>query len=514
MNLKKEREYLRLTENEPLILAVSALSDFLWEDFVRDTHPTVTYLIDQYNIKQLSRFGKELFDFLYNGGAVTPLISLDEAEDYFRAKQNGQNPEFPAGYKPESAFWIAIFAEICNAPAWPRLVTISCGDQFNAGNNAVNILNELSEVLETQIEQHQLPIDLIAEGGKKLEELRQAFLEAKASGDDRSAAKIREAGKELGKAIEEAVEKSRQMVQPEISRAIDTVEKTANETQNAINSLAGTQQGKGKHSDDLQEKRELAKKLQRNPSLRKLINKLGALRRAWNDRKRAKRAQSNYSDIVGAKFSDEVTKAFPVELALAATEEGRALFALKYAQKTVLTKDYEAKIKDVDKGPVIMYVDVSGSMCGEAELWSKALAYVVAEECVQQKRELRIHLFDTRVQKSIYLDPARGSNADLLKFVLSWTTHGGTSFSSVIDHALNSAIDPKADVLMITDGQAEVSDPFIRRLNALKDELDLQWTSFCIGVQARVLSQFSDDVQLVDIQDNPESVTLFQNALR
>ena len=514
MNLKKEREYLRLTENEPLILAVSALSDFLWEDFVRDTHPTVTYLIDQYNIKQLSRFGKELFDFLYNGGAVTPLISLDEAEDYFRAKQNGQNPEFPAGYKPESAFWIAIFAEICNAPAWPRLVTISCGDQFNAGNNAVNILNELSEVLETQIEQHQLPIDLIAEGGKKLEELRQAFLEAKASGDDRSAAKIREAGKELGKAIEEAVEKSRQMVQPEISRAIDTVEKTANETQNAINSLAGTQQGKGKHSDDLQEKRELAKKLQRNPNLRKLINKLGALRRAWNDRKRAKRAQSNYSDIVGAKFSDEVTKAFPVELALAATEEGRALFALKYAQKTVLTKDYEAKIKDLDKGPVIMYVDVSGSMCGEAELWSKALAYVVAEECVQQKRELRIHLFDTRVQKSIYLDPARGSNADLLKFVLSWTTHGGTSFSSVIDHALNSAIDPKADVLMITDGQAEVSDPFIRRLNALKDELDLQWTSFCIGVQARVLSQFSDDVQLVDIQDNPESVTLFQNALR
>lgn len=514
MNLKKEREYLRLTENEPLILAVTALSDFLWEDFIRDTHPTVTYLIDQYNIKQLSRFGKELFDFLYNGGAVTPLVSLEEAENYFRSKQNGQNPEFPAGYKPESAFWIAIFAEICNAPAWPRLVAVSCGNQFNAGNNAVNILNELSEVLETQIEQHQLPIDLIAEGGKKLEELRQAFLEAKASGDDRSAAKIREAGKELGKAIEEAVEKSRQMVQPEISRAIDTVERTANETQNAINSLAGTQQGKGKHSDDLQEKRELAKKLQRNPSLKSLINKLGALRRAWNDRKRAKRAQSNYSDIVGAKFSDEVTKAFPVELALAATEGGRALFALKYAQKTVLTKDYEAKIKDVDKGPVVMYVDVSGSMCGEAELWSKALAYVVAEECVQQKRELRIHLFDTRVQKSIYLDPARGSNADLLKFVLSWTTHGGTSFSSVIDHALNSSLDPKADVLMITDGQAEVSDPFIRRLNALKDELDLQWTSFCIGVQARVLSQFSDDVQLVDIQNNPESVTLFQNALR
>jgi uncharacterized protein with von Willebrand factor type A (vWA) domain len=514
MNLKKERDYLRLTNNEPLVLAVSALSDFLWEDFVRDTSPTVTYLIDQYNVNQLSRFGKELFDFLYNSGAVTPLVSLDDVETYFRAKQNGANPEFPAGYKPESAFWVALFAEICNAPAWPRLMSLSCGDQFNAGNNAVNILNELSEVLEAQIEKHELPIDLIAEGGQKLEELRQAFLEAKAAGDDTKAAEIREKGKSLGKAIEQAVEESRQMVQPEISRALDSVERTANETQNAINSLAGTQPGKGKHSNDLEEKRQLAKKLQRNPSLKRLINKLGGLKRAWNDRKRAKRAQSTYSEIVGAKFSDEVIRAFPAELALAATDEGRALFALKYAQRTILTKDYEAKIKEVSRGPVVMYVDVSGSMCGEAELWSKALAYVVAEECVEQNRELRIHLFDTQIQKSIHLDPARSDNAELLKFVLSWTTHGGTSFSSVIDHALNSLIDPKADVLMITDGQAEVSDPFIRRLSARKDELDLQWTSFCIGVQARVLSQFSDDVQLVDIQNDPESATLFQNALR
>ena len=80
MSNRVERDYLRLTHNEPLVLAVSALSDFLWEDFVRDTQPTVKYLIEQYNIRQLSRFGKEVFDFLYNGGAVTPLISLEDVE--------------------------------------------------------------------------------------------------------------------------------------------------------------------------------------------------------------------------------------------------------------------------------------------------------------------------------------------------------------------------------------------------------------------------------------------------
>ena len=108
MSNRVERDYLRLTHNEPLVLAVSALSDFLWEDFVRDTQPTVKYLIEQYNIRQLSRFGKEVFDFLYNGGAVTPLISLEDVEQYFRAKQNGQKPDFPAGYKPENALWLPL----------------------------------------------------------------------------------------------------------------------------------------------------------------------------------------------------------------------------------------------------------------------------------------------------------------------------------------------------------------------------------------------------------------------
>jgi hypothetical protein len=90
--MKTNTEFLRLVNNEPLVLAVSALSDFLWDDFIRDARPIVKYLEDKYNIKQLSRFGKELFDFLYNGGQVTTVIKFDEVESYFRAKQNGENP--------------------------------------------------------------------------------------------------------------------------------------------------------------------------------------------------------------------------------------------------------------------------------------------------------------------------------------------------------------------------------------------------------------------------------------
>jgi hypothetical protein len=51
MELQKNSEFVRLVHNEPLTLVCSALADFLWEDFVRDTRPNVTYLIDTYNIK-------------------------------------------------------------------------------------------------------------------------------------------------------------------------------------------------------------------------------------------------------------------------------------------------------------------------------------------------------------------------------------------------------------------------------------------------------------------------------
>jgi hypothetical protein len=175
MNNKTLHEYIRLLDAEPIVVAVSALADYLWEDFVRETKPTVNYLIDRYDIRQLSRFGKEIFECLYQGGNVTPLVSLTEAEEYFRAKQEGFDPPFPSGYKPEFAFWVGLLNDLCNSPAWPTLATHCIGNQFNSGNNAVCLLNELSEIIEEQIELGQLPTELLAHSAEKLNEFTGRF---------------------------------------------------------------------------------------------------------------------------------------------------------------------------------------------------------------------------------------------------------------------------------------------------------------------------------------------------
>ena len=108
MNLQKNSEFVRLVNNEPLTLVCSALADFLWEDFVRDTKPNVTYLVNTYNIKQLSRFGKEVFERLYSADEVKWLISDEDFEQYFRAICNGDTTKTPKGYKPENAIWYSI----------------------------------------------------------------------------------------------------------------------------------------------------------------------------------------------------------------------------------------------------------------------------------------------------------------------------------------------------------------------------------------------------------------------
>jgi len=116
--LNMQNETIRLNTEPPLVLKVGAMTDFLWPSFVREMKPRVQYLADRFDIKRLSRFGKELFEFLYMGGEVDPVVSLDAVEEYFRAKQDGQSVEYPRGYKPENALWHMILEDVMNSPVY------------------------------------------------------------------------------------------------------------------------------------------------------------------------------------------------------------------------------------------------------------------------------------------------------------------------------------------------------------------------------------------------------------
>lgn len=507
--------FIRLTNSEPLTLKCSALADFLWDDFIREARATVRYFIDRYNIKQLSRFGKEIFERLYSGDNVEWLISLDEYETYFREVQNTGSATLPPAYKPENGFWWAIMSDLGEAAAWPDLLERCVGDQFNSGNNAVSILNQLSKLIDEAIQTNAELLNMLRGAGEQLENLRQEFRDAKAKGDDKKAAEARAKGKELVQQINDIIQQTRQEVQSGLDDVIDKTIKESDELNQAMSNMWGTAEGKGSKTGNLEEKRKLADKLKKNYTLKEISKKLGALRRVWTERKRARKLKDNYASIVGATFSNDVTRTFATELALAGTNEGRALFAMKYSQKTLLTKDYEAHTKHIGKGPIVMYLDVSGSMQGDRDLWCKAIALVIAEEAVKENREVQINLFDVSIKDSIDLEPNRPNNKELLDFVCDWTLGGGTLFNSVLLHAgSNAAIKDKTDVLMITDGRSDVTDPAVKAVNKLKEQTGSQWYTICIDKDdASVCNRFSDEVYKVNIHDQAKTVDVIQRCV-
>jgi uncharacterized protein with von Willebrand factor type A (vWA) domain len=515
MTQDKQTEFVRLVNEQPLTLACSALADFLWDDFIRDSRPSITYLVEQYNIKQLSRFGKELFERLYNADDVAWLVTESAFEDYFRAFCDGDTSAVPQGYKPENSLWYSIMAHLSQAAAWPALLERSVGNQFNAGNNAINILNELSKVIEEAIEQSKFDVKLLTGSGDELEKLREKFAEANAAGDKEEAEKARQQGKKLGQKILEALQELQPTMQSKTQKVVDRALQANDDISEALSALHGDTPGKGKHTTNLQEKLELAKKLRSNRELRKLVEKLGALRRIWQERKRAKKIASTYEEIKGVSFSDDIVRAFPAEMALASSPEGKALFALRYTQKSLLTKDYTAHRKDIGKGPIIVYIDTSGSMSGQPELWSKAIAFMVAEEAAKNKRDVEIHLFDTQINGSVQLKGDDKKNTELLNFVGTWTLGGGTSFNAVLIHALRSpTLLEKSDILLITDGESEVNTSRIKELNDLKKNKGVQWSTVCINTTVPpVCRSFSDDVYSVDINDADKTIDVIQKCL-
>jgi len=516
MKLNRQTDFIRLTHNEPLTLACSALADFLWSDFISDAKPSLTYLIDHYNIKSLSRFGKELFERLYNADEVKWLVTEEAYETYFRAQQNGEDVRFPEGYKPENSIWYAIMADLSAAAAWTQLLGRCVGNQFNAGNNSINILNQLADLLEQLIEEDKIDVQLVFNSGEQLTKLREAFQEARANGDTAEMNKLRAQGRALNQALNEAVEHLKNQLDSQASQMIDKANKESDEMNDSLSTLYGDEQGTGFHTADLQTKKDLALKLSKNPKLKALAKKLGALRKVWQERKRAKILKSKYESINGAVFSDDITRAFPIELALAASDKGKALFALKFSQKTLLTKDYDTSLKNLGKGPIVMYIDVSGSMGGESELWSKAIAFVISEEALKEKREVQIYLFDTRIEREVVLNSNRKTNKDLLDFVGTWSLGGGTSFNCVVSHAVQKIkIENRSDFLLITDGHSEVLDSNIRTLNAVKQRTGTLWSTVCIGTHVpSIVHKFSDEAYSVDVSAPVEAVDVIQKCIR
>ena len=312
--------------------------------------------------------------------------------------------------------------------------------------------------------------------------------------------------------INDALSETAGEIKQQIDAIVNRVFEDAKEQQQAMSALWGTTEGEGLSRGDVESKKRLASKLQSSKILKKLAKSLGALKKVWAQKKRARIHKANYAVINGAKFGNDVAKVFPAELALAATPNGRALFALKHSQRTLLTKDFEYQSKNLALGALVMYIDTSGSMQAERELWSKSIAIMLATELRRTNRDVYIYLFDARVSKAPIEITAATKMEDVIDKIADWSLGGGTQFNPVIEHALNNPyIAKNADVLRITDGESEVHANNIKALNKFKEANGVIWNTVCVlETPTESLLKISDNVHYVDPADQENSVKVFE----
>jgi uncharacterized protein with von Willebrand factor type A (vWA) domain len=155
-------------------------------------------------------------------------------------------------------------------------------------------------------------------------------------------------------------------------------------------------------------------------------------------------------------------------------------------------------------------------MSGELEIWSKAIALVIAEQAKKEHRKIYVNLFDTAVMELLEIQESGLTRGEMLDELTSWTLGGGTSFNAVINHVVRQgAKEPKADVVILTDGQAEVGENFIRSLKTFKTNTGTQVSTVCLNMAVpEVCTLFSDETFSVNISNSLDTVDAIQKCIR
>lgn len=252
----------------------------------------------------------------------------------------------------------------------------------------------------------------------------------------------------------------------------------------------------------------LAQALRGNAAIKELARKMGRAYISEQRKKQTRIPQASRSEVHGTHRSDDVMRLLPSELLNLEDEALENLFYARLLEKqlqtyelqgTTLTPSETTEDQRKRTGPVVACLDTSGSMGGAPLLKAKALLLAIANILRQEGRSLHVLLFGAADEiREFALEDAQHS-AGLLHF-LRQGFGGGTNFEAPLARAMQiieqQTAYEKADVLMISDGDCQLSAPFTQHLHQRKAVLDcMVYSVLCDG--QRVADGFSDEVAVL-----------------
>jgi uncharacterized protein with von Willebrand factor type A (vWA) domain len=282
-------------------------------------------------------------------------------------------------------------------------------------------------------------------------------------------------------------------VRQALRRSVDDAALEVEEITSAAAGLSGLG-GTGQMSDETQAL--LGSALKSSEMMRRLGMLAGRMRRLamGKRRTRTKHAASELSDVT---IGNDLARVLPHEL-MKLTDPLLTLdFIRAFMERSLLQYELTGNERE-GRGPVVVLVDDSDSMDGAPSIFAKAAALALADVALADRRACSLVRFSHKINATLDLRPSRDATRALLSF-LSGAVDGGTSFELPLQMARN-IIDnepafERADVVLITDGEAELSVDFLSewRRRSLREGL----TTYAVHIGAHappVLRALTADV--------------------
>ena len=249
------------------------------------------------------------------------------------------------------------------------------------------------------------------------------------------------------------------------------------------------------------ERLELGRRLARNKKIGELARLVGRFKQ---DAKaiRRKTLERGVAEAYDIERGSDLGRMIPSEL----VAMHHPMLAHDFRRRLLEGSLLQYRLQDDEqknKGPMVVCVDVSSSMEGQKELWSKAVSLTLMDIARRQRRLFRAVMFSSsNVVKVIDLNRERRYQPDLNKVLelAEFFPGGGTDFEAPIDAAMDLIEEKKlkrADIVIITDGESQVSPAWLAKLKERKDELNFSIFSVLVDVGSSAVStleQFSDRI--------------------
>jgi uncharacterized protein with von Willebrand factor type A (vWA) domain len=222
---------------------------------------------------------------------------------------------------------------------------------------------------------------------------------------------------------------------------------------------------------------DLGRHLARNPKLVRLAALVGRLREQSRSLRAAqvpRRAEETYAVGMGG----DLGHLLPGELVQLRHPVGRREVLRRLIEATASV--YELRGADrKGRGPMVVCLDCSSSMAGEKEMWSKAVTLTLLDLARRHRRLLEVIAFTGADAPLVHFRLLSRSRAGGLsprpEEILSLAEHfpgGATSFEQPLAAALEQVEQGpsrgRADIVLLTDGEASVSPAFFERLDTVR----------------------------------------------